>query len=186
MTCQSTESDRRAVIRGLLQRQLPSNIFVQFLAGHSDIREGPFGWLLRGIAWSTLVLAPVLLLMLMQIQFLPFHSTFITWSHRLALLADLALIWWLWRKILSGREIDGALRKWIHPTWLVAGVVLSLAVVLFSWAVATFPLEWQEHHMPSVTVSLHDTVFKSAVESDNSPPPAPLIQHARAARPQCL
>ena len=31
--------------------QLPSNIFVQFLAGPPEMREGPFGWLLRAIAW---------------------------------------------------------------------------------------------------------------------------------------
>ncbi|HKN30869.1 MAG TPA: hypothetical protein VJY34_24550, partial [Roseiarcus sp.] len=71
-------------IRDGLRRQLPSNIFVQFLAGPTDVRESPFGLLLRAIAWVTLVVAPVLLLLLMQIQFLPFHSSFITWAQRIA------------------------------------------------------------------------------------------------------
>jgi hypothetical protein len=35
-----------------LRRQLPSNIFVQFLAGPSDIREGGLGWLLKSRARS--------------------------------------------------------------------------------------------------------------------------------------
>ena len=56
-----------------LRRQLPSNIFVQFLAGPSDIREGGLGWLLKAVAWISLVIGPVLLLLLLQIQFLPYH-----------------------------------------------------------------------------------------------------------------
>jgi hypothetical protein len=44
------------------RRQLPSNIFVQFLAGPSDIREGGLGWLLKAVAWISLVIGPVLLL----------------------------------------------------------------------------------------------------------------------------
>jgi hypothetical protein len=97
------ELERRDAIRTALRWQLPSNIFVQFLVGPGDVRNSAFGWLLRTIAWVTLVIAPVLFLLLMQIQFLPFHSSFITWAHRTALLADLGLIWWLWRAILSGR-----------------------------------------------------------------------------------
>jgi hypothetical protein len=86
------ELERRKAIRDGLERQLPSNIFVQFLAGPEDVRDSAFGFALRAIAWITLVIAPVLLLLLMQIQFLPFHSFSITWAHRLALLADLLLI----------------------------------------------------------------------------------------------
>jgi hypothetical protein len=48
-------------IRDGLRRQLPSNIFVQFLAGPAQVRESAFGWLLEAIAWV------VLLLLLMQI-----------------------------------------------------------------------------------------------------------------------
>ena len=67
---------------------MPSNIFVQFLAGPSDVRDSAFGYLLRAITWVTLVIAPVLLLLMMQIQFLPFHGRFIIWTQRVALLAD--------------------------------------------------------------------------------------------------
>jgi hypothetical protein len=54
--------DENAAVRDSLRRQLPSNIFIQFLAGPRDVRESAFGWLLRAIAWVTLVIAPVLLL----------------------------------------------------------------------------------------------------------------------------
>jgi uncharacterized protein YjbI with pentapeptide repeats len=129
-----------------LQWRLPSNIFIQFLAGPSSLRRGAFGWLLRAIAWVTLVIAPILLLLMMQIQFLPFHSSFIAWTQRIALVVDLVLIWWLWGRILSGREADGRRRgSW---AWAGLGVAFSLAAILFSGAAATFPGEWQEDHLP--------------------------------------
>jgi hypothetical protein len=168
--------DENVEVRDSLRRQLPSNIFIQFLAGPRDVRESWFGWLLRAIAWATLVVAPILLLLLMQIQFLAFHSSFITWSHRIALIADLGLLWWLWRrKILSWRGIDGGPRS--SRAWTVVGFVLSFLVVLFSWTAATFPGEWQEDHWPDVrpflttdqfgrtkSVSLHDWVFHSKLD----------------------
>jgi uncharacterized protein YjbI with pentapeptide repeats len=130
-----------------LQWQLPSNIFIQFLAGPSSIREGLFGTLLRTIASITLVIAPMLLLLMMQIQFLPFHSRLIIWAQRIALIVDLLIIWWLWRKILAGREVDGQRRlaMWLWPP---IGFALSLAVFIFSVTVVTFPGEWQEEVLP--------------------------------------
>jgi pentapeptide repeat protein len=100
------QTERRKATRDKLRRQLPSNIFIQFLAGPSDLRNGAFGRLLRAIAWISLVIAPALLLMMIQIQFLPYHSMFVTWTQRIALLFDLALVWWLWRRVLSGGERD--------------------------------------------------------------------------------
>jgi len=41
-----------------LRRQLPSNIFVQFLAGPRDIRKGGLGLILKVIAWFSLVNRP--------------------------------------------------------------------------------------------------------------------------------
>ena len=95
-----------------LRRRLPSNIFIQYLAGPFftgpfNLRKRAFGWALGFVAWATLAVAPVLLLLIMQLQFLPFHSSFITWSQRIVLLLDLVLIWWLWRTIRSGRETGG-------------------------------------------------------------------------------
>jgi hypothetical protein len=60
-------------MRDGFRRQLPSNIFVQFLAGPEDIRKGGLGLTLKLIAWISLVIGPVLLLLLIQAQFLPYH-----------------------------------------------------------------------------------------------------------------
>jgi cytochrome c biogenesis protein CcdA len=169
--------DENAAVRDSLRRQLPSNIFVQFLVGPEDVRASAFGRTLRAIAWITLVIGPVLLLLMMQIQFLPFHNGYIIWTHRFALLADLSLVWWLWRKILSGRETSGPRRAWARRVWTGTGLALSVAAVLFSGAVAIFPGEWQKDHLAGwrifeardqfgqpEKVSLHDLLFNLPVD----------------------
>jgi uncharacterized protein YjbI with pentapeptide repeats len=159
-----------ASARESLQWQLPSNIFIQFLVGPPGVRGGLFGVALRAIAWITLVIAPVLLLLTMQVQFLPFHSPFITWTQRIALLVDLLLLGWLWRKVLSGRELGGPFRaSW---AWPVLGAALGLAVLVFSWAVATFPGEPQEELVANcsrcaILGSLRDRIFQSPVDPTN-------------------
>lgn len=88
--------DQFNAIKGLPEawrrRRLPSNIFVQFLGAPEE--DGyAFGLLLGAILWVTLVLAPIALYLLLEIQFLPYHSWWITWTIRVALLVDLGLLW---------------------------------------------------------------------------------------------
>ncbi len=134
--------DHREIRRGL-RRQLPSNIFVQFLAGPLDIREGGLGWLLKAIAWITLVIGPVLLLLLIQVQFLPYHLEWVTWVQRLALLADVVLLWALWPAVLGGRSEIRWPRIWRYP---VAAVV-SLVPIALAFVVARYPGEWVDEHV---------------------------------------
>jgi hypothetical protein len=94
----------------------------------------------------------VLLLLLLQIQFVPYHYGRITWTHRLTLLADLLLVWWLWRKILSGRGDFRRWRRWTSWAAPALGIASSIAALVFSWTIATFPGEWQEDHLPSFSV----------------------------------
>jgi uncharacterized protein YjbI with pentapeptide repeats len=155
------------VLREGLRRQLPINIFVQFLAGPEEIREGPFSIVLWATAWTTLVAAPVCLLLLLQLQFLPYHDSVVTWWHRFAILFDLAIIQWLWMHILSGRSQDDGQDSLSqdHPTNLVRRFQNSLrwrtfktsflsfsntiafpiiiAITIFSCWIATFPSEWE-------------------------------------------
>jgi hypothetical protein len=135
--------DHREIRRGL-RRQLPSNIFVQFLAGPLDIREGGLGWLLKAIAWITLVIAPVLLLLLIQVQFLPYHLEWVTWVQRLALLADVVLLWFLWPAVLDGRSAIHWPRLWRRPV----AVVFSFVALWTGFIVARYPGEWVDHYAP--------------------------------------
>jgi hypothetical protein len=77
--------------RQQLRRQLPSNIFVQFLAGPREVREGVVGFLLESVAWISLVAGPIGLLVLFQLQFLPYHSEWITWWQRRSPRSHLAM-----------------------------------------------------------------------------------------------
>lgn len=130
------------------RRRLPSNIFVQFLGAPEEDRYGPFGLLLAAILWVTLVVAPIALYLLLEIQFLPYHSWWITWTSRVALLLDLCLLWWLWRKILATRARRRRALAWTAIK-MIFGALLTLVVALFAWSVATIPREWQEDHLPA-------------------------------------
>src|SRR5262249_10577550 len=79
--------------RARLRRQLPSNIFVQFLAGPRDIRSNVIGWMLRLIAWISLIIGPISLLVFFELQFLPYHDTAVSLWQRIAVALDLLLIW---------------------------------------------------------------------------------------------
>src|SRR5262249_18011114 len=106
-----------------LRRQLPSNIFVQFLAGPGDIRNGGFGWLLKATVWITLVIGPILLLLLIQVQFLPYHLEWVTWVQRFAILVDVILLWALWPAVLNGRSEIKWPRLWRHPVLTLASLI---------------------------------------------------------------
>jgi uncharacterized protein YjbI with pentapeptide repeats len=139
-----------------LRRQLPINIFVQFLAGPTDIREGLFSILLWAVAWISLVAGPVLVLLLLQAQFLPFHDSRVTWVHRGALIFDLVVIWWLWMKIISGRSMRDAGEQMAAGRWTrfwdgflrwsrnIVVWPLTIGIFLLSVLVSTFPGEWRE------------------------------------------
>ena len=125
--------------RDRLRRQLPSNIFVQFLAGPKDMRESAFGLLLKLIVWSTLVVAPILLLLLMEMKFLPYHDAAVIWLIRGVLCADIGLVWWLWHAVLLGRGDERTAQPWMSSR--VPYALASTAIVFFSVMVATFPGE---------------------------------------------
>jgi hypothetical protein len=109
--------------RAQLRRQLPSIVFVQFLAGPREVREGIIGFLLKAVAFISLVAGPIALLILFQLQFLPYHNTWITWWQRIAVALDLALLWLLWPPIACGQTTLVAWRKFKRDkivAWAVA------------------------------------------------------------------
>jgi uncharacterized protein YjbI with pentapeptide repeats len=117
--------------------QLPANIFVQLLAGHPELRKGRISYVSQSIAWISLVIGPILLLLLIQVQFLPYHSEQITWLHRFLVVLDLVLLWVFWPVVVGGGKKIWSLGEG-RRTLLVA----SCAALLVSVAMATFPGEW--------------------------------------------
>jgi hypothetical protein len=122
---------------GLL-RQLPSNIFVQFLAGPNEVAAvRSVQWL---IAQVSLVFLPLGLLALFQVQFLPYHDEVISWWQRFAVFLDLVLLWTLWFRVT---RCETRLLHWRNiwrPKFAGWGLV-SLVPLLLVFGVATFPGE---------------------------------------------
>ena len=136
-------------VRRRLRRQLPSNIFVQFLAGSREVRTGVMGFMLRLIAQISLVIGPIALLVFFELQFLPYHDWAITWWHRIAVVADIVLLWLLWPSIARGETARLAWRDLQRAKiWILA--FASLAPVLLVTAIATFPGEWAQNNLPSL------------------------------------
>jgi hypothetical protein len=132
-----------------VRRQLPSNIFVQSLAGPCDVREGPIGFLLRRVIEISLLAGPIALLVLFQLQFLPYHSEWITNWQRIAVVIDLVLLWILWPPIARG---DTTRLGWsdFKRVKILAWLAVSAFPVLLVVTIATFPSEWLEENLPPV------------------------------------
>lgn len=136
--------------RTALRRQLPSNLFVQILAGPREVRRGVVGALLQLVAWISLVIAPACLLTFFLLQFLPYHDEAISWWHRIAILADLVLLWLLWPSIALGRRVDRHQLRWLlrRRRRVQASVGASLVLLILVFTIATFPGE-ALHKLPS-------------------------------------
>ena len=120
---------------GVLRRQLPSNIFVQFLAGPQEVRTGFFGFVLRLIAQISLIVSPLALLVFFLLQFLPYHHELIAWWQRLVVVADLGLLWAFWPSVARG-ETTRIGWKDLHN-----GKVQSTALASFALASMIFSIE---------------------------------------------
>jgi uncharacterized protein YjbI with pentapeptide repeats len=154
-------------IRDKLRRLLPSNIFVQILAGPPELRHGIFGFMLRLIALTTLVAFPILLLLLLQIQFLPFHDVVITNAQRGALILDIVFLWLLRPPIFADLSVESAGRtrdfaRVLRGIGLGLAGVMSIVALWFSCVVATIPGEWQETKLtrldlPRWRISYHES-----------------------------
>lgn len=131
----------------LERRRLDTFVIVQILGGTFEERSGKTGKYLYVIALSTIVIAPVLLLLFIQLQFLPFQSESLSWMHRLALLVDLVLIWIFWPAILK-HDWDRSKRPFLAR-------LATLCVSVFSIFIATFPGEIADGGINASSWSTH-------------------------------
>ena len=56
------------------------------------------------MAWLTLAIAPVLVLLVFQYKFLPYHSHLVTWTHRVLILVELTTVFLLWPLALDPKR----------------------------------------------------------------------------------
>ena len=90
-----------------LRQRLANTLFAQIFAGSPREREGFIGWLLRAMVWMTLAIAPIFVLLAFQFMFLAYQSGFVTWTHRLLILAELLAFFLIWPLALdAGRNFQ--------------------------------------------------------------------------------
>ena len=110
-------------------------LFLQILIGMKQERAGFNGAVLSLIARITILWAPLATLILIQLQFLPYHSLGITWWHRALVLADMVLIIVIWRNYSVQNSIEWPFLQFVRDQRLRDGLVwvgyLSLLVVVF-------------------------------------------------------
>jgi uncharacterized protein YjbI with pentapeptide repeats len=73
-------------------------VFSQMLIGG---HRGHMAVVLALMVWTTVVFLPLVLLLFVQIRFLPYHDLWTTYWHRLLVLADLFLLWLLWASAIE-------------------------------------------------------------------------------------
>jgi uncharacterized protein YjbI with pentapeptide repeats len=162
------------VVRGLgldrttedqLRLRLPDFMFVQYLAGPDANWKSLMHCLLVALACFTVIIAPVILLLLVQLQFLSYHDGLITWSQRLIIILDLALLWCFWPKILVG---SGGSRRFASAIYKSAAIICCGGVFIFSIFIAEYPGEYL-HGAPGFASLTEWSFDEGPVDSVNIP-----------------
>ena len=127
-------------------------------------------WPVRMMAWTTLALAPLLLLLFFQLRFLPYHDPELTMWHRTLVGVDLFLIWWLWPTFIGKAPSGFWYRGWSPwglewKRWWKGSFrwFIAFLVLLFSWLLATVPDEPLDVSGPVITW-LRAALFDGAVD----------------------
>ncbi len=137
-----------------LRLELNNFFFVQAIAGPQ--RSMVMSAFLHGMSWLTLVVLPVVLLLYVQVVFLPYHDVNITWTHRCALLVDIAMLIAIGVFLMRAEtSFVGAFLRTTsaHPYSFVATTIVLALVALFSFFVATIPGEALDRFTKSVAGS---------------------------------
>ncbi len=125
-----------------LRLELGSFFLLQAIAGPE--RSRLVSVLVHGLAWFAVAAMPVLALLFIQIAFLPYHDEAITWAHRAAFSADLALLalsgLFLARpEPTFGAALSAVVRR--HPVALILALLLAGGAGSVSYLVVTIPGE---------------------------------------------
>ncbi len=134
-----------------LRLELHSYFFTQAIAGPE--RSRLFSAFLHAMIWATVVILPVLMMLYIQVVFLPYHDIDITWSHRIALVAE-ALLLLAIGIFLKRTETKYWAAFWrsarYSPLQFAISGALFIAMLLFSFFVATVPDEAIDRAMRSM------------------------------------
>ncbi len=153
-------SDRRS---HPLRLELHSYFFTQTLAGPE--RSPLFGMFLHLLIWLSIVFLPLLLIVYIQVTFLPYHDAATTWSHRIALIVDMLVI--LGIGVFLRRRETSFLRAFTRTlrhqplNVLLTGLFFAL-LTFFSLFVATVPGEGLDRMAARVSGTTVERTAKAA------------------------
>ena len=125
-----------------LRLELHNFFFVQAIAGPH--RSRVVSAFLHGMSWLTTVIIPVVLLLYIQVAFLPYHDVTTTWVHRIALVVDLGVLLLIGTFLLSTETsfFEAMARNArAHPLNVGVTTAVLLFVGFLSFFVATVPGE---------------------------------------------
>lgn len=121
------------------RQRIANSVFAQIFAGEPRARSDLLGWILRSTAFLTLALGPLLVLLAFEFKFLPYHSYFVTWCHRVLLAIDVLAILLLWTSTAdSPPDIT-----WHRLKARRAPAVVALVFLIAACIIPTFPGEFQ-------------------------------------------
>ena len=125
-----------------LRLELHNFFFVQAVAGPH--RSAVMSMFLHIMTWLTIVILPVILLLYMQISFLPYHDVTTTWINRIAVTVDVGMLL-LIGVFLLRVETSFFQAFWrstvTHPVTAFVTTAVLVAVVYLSFFAATVPGE---------------------------------------------
>lgn len=109
------------ITRMLINRQIQTYVYPKYL--------------LKIMAWVTLLIVPTATLILFQIKFLPYQDELVTWIHRTCFIISITICCYFWPIINHG--------MWGHRIYstVIASLLIITLGATFSIGVATFPGE---------------------------------------------
>jgi len=119
----------------------------------------------------TMIVLPPVFLLFAQVQFLPYQDELFTWLHRLAVVMDIGLLWWLWPRIAAPRM---AWAEWCRgqKSKIAAPAAVTAFVSFFSVVFADLP----GGTMSNLTTSLN--FLRDSLEREYSLSNRVLVQEA--------
>jgi len=136
--------------------------FTHLIVGRSSVWL--IRWLLSLVVGVTVIALPLFMLLAAQIRFLPFHDEAITWSQRLAIWIDAAMLLGLWPLIASPQ--DRAQEWWKNASFHLLGYWPS-------WIVYMISLGWNRFVRMTKrrwsNLSWHEIIIRPILKSETEP-----------------